>query len=124
MFKRGSAAREIRVVNLPGRIVITHDNGGWALNLNLNDERGVLTLDENPETRTAAIPALTSTVGSGLTAKPDRRWSTERCLDPIESRIISRQSKQREDCFQKAVIKRGLRLMRRSALRARSFSSP
>ena len=71
MFKRGSAAREIRVVNLPGRIVITHDNGGWALNL--NDERGVLTLDENPETRTAAIPALTSTVGSGVTAKPDRR---------------------------------------------------
>ena len=30
MFKRGSAAREIRVVNLPGRIVITHDNGGSA----------------------------------------------------------------------------------------------
>ena len=43
---------------------------------------------------------------------------------PIESRIISRHSKQREDCFQKAVIKRGLRRMRRSALRARSFSSP
>ena len=43
---------------------------------------------------------------------------------PIESRIISRHSKQREDCFQKAVIKRGLRCMRRSALRARSFSSP
>ena len=42
----------------------------------------------------------------------------------IESRIISRHSKQREDCFQKAVIKRGLRCMRRSALRARSFSSP
>ena len=42
----------------------------------------------------------------------------------IESRIIPRQSKQREDCFQKAVIKRGLRLMRRSALRARSLSSP
>ena len=41
-----------------------------------------------------------------------------------ESRIIPRQSKQREDCFQKAVIRRGLRLMRRSALRARSFSSP
>ena len=38
--------------------------------------------------------------------------------------IISRHSKQREDCFQKAVIKRGLRCMRRSALRARSFSSP
>ena len=33
----------------------------------------------------------------------------------IESRIIYRQSKQREDCFQKAVIKRGLRRMRRSA---------
>ena len=45
-------------------------------------------------------------------------------FEPIESRIIYRQSKQREDCFQKAVIKRGLRLMRRSALRARSFSSP
>ena len=43
---------------------------------------------------------------------------------PTESRIIPRQSKQREDCFQKAVIRRGLRLMRRSALRARSFSSP
>ena len=42
----------------------------------------------------------------------------------IEFRIISRHSKQREDCFQKAVIKRGLRCMRRSALRARSFSSP
>ncbi len=42
----------------------------------------------------------------------------------IESRIIPRQSKQREDCFQKAVIKRGLRRMRRSALRARSLSSP
>ena len=42
----------------------------------------------------------------------------------IESRIIYRHSKQREDCFQKAVIKRGLRCMRRSALRARSFSSP
>ncbi len=41
-----------------------------------------------------------------------------------ESRIISRHSKQREDCFQKAVIKRGLRRMRRSALRARSLSSP
>jgi len=41
----------------------------------------------------------------------------------IESRIISRQSKGREDCFQKAVIKRGLRRMRRSALRARSFNS-
>ena len=45
-------------------------------------------------------------------------------VPPIESRIISRHSKQREDCFQKAVIKRGLRCMRRSALRARSFSSP
>ena len=45
-------------------------------------------------------------------------------LGLIESRIISRHSKQREDCFQKAVIKRGLRCMRRSALRARSFSSP
>ena len=33
----------------------------------------------------------------------------------IESRIIYRQPKQREDCFQKAVIKRGLRRMRRSA---------
>ena len=42
----------------------------------------------------------------------------------IEFRIIYRQSKQREDCFQKAVIKRGLRRMRRSALRARSLSSP
>ena len=42
----------------------------------------------------------------------------------IESRIISSHSKQREDCFQKAVIKRGLRCMRRSAFRARSFSSP
>ncbi len=47
------------------------------------------------------------------------------CLQCLtESRIIPRQSKQREDCFQKAVIRRGLRLMRRSALRARSFSSP
>ena len=36
-------------------------------------------------------------------------------LESIESRIIYRQSKQREDCFQKAVIKRGLRRMRRSA---------
>ncbi len=42
----------------------------------------------------------------------------------IESRIISRHSKQREDCFQKAAIKRGLRRMRRRALRARSLSSP
>ena len=42
---------------------------------------------------------------------------------PIESRIISCQSRQREDCFQKAVIKRGLRRMRRSVLRARSSSS-
>ena len=41
----------------------------------------------------------------------------------IESRIISCQSRQREDCFQKAVIKRGLRRMRRSVLRARSSSS-
>ena len=43
--------------------------------------------------------------------------------DTIESRIISCQSRQREDCFQKAVIKRGLRRMRRSVLRARSSSS-
>ena len=42
----------------------------------------------------------------------------------IESRIISRQSKQREDCFQKAVTKRGLRCMRRSARRARWLSCP
>ena len=41
----------------------------------------------------------------------------------IESRIRSRQSRQREDCFQKAVIKRGLRRMRRRDLRARSSSS-
>ena len=40
-----------------------------------------------------------------------------------ESRIIYCQSRQREDCFQKAVIKRGLRRIRRSALRARSSSS-
>ena len=40
-----------------------------------------------------------------------------------ESRIIPSQSKQREDCFQKAAIKRGLRRMRRSALRARWSSS-
>ena len=42
----------------------------------------------------------------------------------IESRIIPRQSKQREDCFQKAVTKRGLRCMRRSARRARRLSCP
>ena len=42
----------------------------------------------------------------------------------IESRITPRQSKQREDCLQKAVIKRGLRCMRRSARRARRLSSP
>ena len=42
---------------------------------------------------------------------------------PTESRIIYCQSRQREDCFQKAVIKRGLRRIRRSALRARSSSS-
>ena len=36
-------------------------------------------------------------------------------MELIESRIIYRQPKQREDCFQKAVIKRGLRRMRRSA---------
>ena len=41
----------------------------------------------------------------------------------IESRIISSQSRQREDCFQKAVIKRGLRRMRRRDLRERSSSS-
>ncbi len=45
----------------------------------------------------------------------------ERAL--TESRIIYCQSRQREDCFQKAVIKRGLRRIRRSALRARSSSS-
>ena len=39
----------------------------------------------------------------------------DKALYLIESRIIYRQSKQREDCFQKAVIKRGLRRMRRSA---------
>ena len=43
--------------------------------------------------------------------------------DLSESRIIYCQSRQREDCFQKAVIKRGLRRIRRSALRARSSSS-
>ncbi len=43
--------------------------------------------------------------------------------DITESRIIYCQSRQREDCFQKAVIKRGLRRIRRSALRARSSSS-
>ena len=53
-----------------------------------------------------------------------RAYKNEGGRYPIESRIIPRQSKQREDCFQKAVIKRGLRLMRRSALRARSLSSP
>ena len=41
----------------------------------------------------------------------------------IESRIIFCQSRQREDCFQKAVIKRGLRRIRRKALRARWSSS-
>ena len=63
---------------------------------------------------------------------PIARWrrskrspsTNEQLIELIESRIISRHSKQREDCFQKAVIKRGLRCMRRSALRARSFSSP
>ena len=42
-------------------------------------------------------------------------WGDTREEAIIESRIIYRQSKQREDCFQKAVIKRGLRRMRRSA---------
>ena len=46
-----------------------------------------------------------------------------RRVGPTESRIIYCQSRQREDCFQKAVIKRGLRRIRRSALRARSSSS-
>ena len=71
-----------------------------------------------------------------LIAKPRRRvgltleliYSLKRSewepVRTIDCRIISRHSKQREDCFQKAVIKRGLRCMRRSALRARSFSSP
>ena len=45
-------------------------------------------------------------------------------FDLIEFRIISRQSKQREDCFQKAVTKRGLRCMRRSARRARRLNCP
>ena len=53
-----------------GRIVITHDNGGWALNLNFDEETGVLTLDENPETRTVPIPNFTLTVGLGRTAIP------------------------------------------------------
>ena len=44
-------------------------------------------------------------------------------LKLIESRIIFCQSRQREDCFQKAVIKRGLRRIRRKALRARWSSS-
>ena len=59
-------------------------------------------------------------------ALPERvaDYPKQRYMGSIESRIISRHSKQREDCFQKAVIKRGLRCMRRSALRARSFSSP
>ena len=49
--------------------------------------------------------------------------SREAELVLTESRIIYCQSRQREDCFQKAVIKRGLRRIRRSALRARSSSS-
>ena len=75
----------------------------------------------------------------GKSLRTIRRWSVERRAPPkvklgksvfyrresvlIESRIISCQSRQREDCFQKAVIKRGLRRMRRSVLRARSSSS-
>ena len=50
-------------------------------------------------------------------------WLRDGKIMAIESRIISCQSRQREDCFQKAVIKRGLRRMRRSVLRARSSSS-
>ena len=59
------------------------------------------------------------------TARGKRSGKTRQdALAPlIESRIISCQSRQREDCFQKAVIKRGLRRMRRSVLRARSSSS-
>ena len=54
----------------------------------------------------------------------EARWNYAFWLDaPTESRIIYCQSRQREDCFQKAVIKRGLRRIRRSALRARSSSS-
>ena len=65
-------------------------------------------------------------MGSMVAYKGEIRFTREGMLEHgiTESRIISRQSKQREDCFQKAVIKRGLRRMRRSALRARSFSSP
>ena len=47
-----------------------------------------------------------------------------RTSGPAGSRIIPRQSKQREDCFQKAAFKRGLRRMRRSASRARWPGSP
>ena len=48
---------------------------------------------------------------------------TDEKFQLITSRIISSQSRQREDCFQKTVIKRGLRRMRRRDLRERSSSS-
>ncbi len=75
-----------------------------------------------------AIAAWTGTNVAGLFDGQSCGDWTDTGADGIlgsttESRIIYCQSRQREDCFQKAVIKRGLRRIRRSALRARSSSS-
>ena len=71
------------------------------------------------------IMILSTGVGAGKSVVLTSNCTTPKEGDVtlIESRIIFCQSRQREDCFQKAVIKRGLRRIRRKALRARWSSS-
>ena len=98
------------------------DRTNWLSEAPGGEWFGVVT-DSNGRVTSLALPGNGL---SGLIPPALGRLDSLKRLDlrAIESRIISRHSKQREDCFQKAVIKRGLRCMRRSALRARSFSSP
>ncbi len=71
----------------------------------------------------SATPVTVSNVRIGQLPPAGSVISISQISGLTESRIIYCQSRQREDCFQKAVIKRGLRRIRRSALRARSSSS-
>ena len=101
----------------------------WGRIVNISSIYGLRAVETN-------LPYTVSKHGlSGLTKTVAREYGaawhhvqrdlprTDEVAVVTESRIIYCQSRQREDCFQKAVIKRGLRRIRRSALRARSSSS-